>query len=91
MKKILEPYLDQEIGINVERPRRIDSAILQKVCDDCFAVADESKGYMHYFPYNSIVQVMEHPDGIDISSFFEHKKNFVLVIKVGHIPEYTPI
>ncbi len=91
MKTILEPYLDQEIGINIDRPLRIDSATLKKVCDDCFAVMDENKGYTHYFPYSSIVQVMEHSQGIDVGGLFEHKKHFVLVIKVGHIPEFTPV
>lgn len=91
MKSILEPYIGKEIGINIERPLRIDSAILKNARDDCFAIVDENKGYTHYFPYSSIVQVMEHPDGIDIGGLFEHTKHFVLVIKVSHIPEITPI
>ncbi len=91
MKEILTPYIGQEIGINVERPLRIDSAILKRVCDDCFAIVDENMGYTHYYSFNAIIKVMEHPDGIDMGGLFEHKKHFVLVIKVGHIPEFTPI
>jgi len=91
MKTILKPYLGKEIGINVERPLRIDSAMLKTVSEDCFSIVDENKGYTHYFSYNSIVQIIEHPDGIDVGGLFEHKKHFILVIKVGHIPEFAPV
>jgi len=91
MKKILENYLEQEIGINIERPLRIDSATLKSVDNQFFSVVDENKGYTHHFSYNSIIQIIEHPDGIDVGGLFEHKKHFILVIKVGHIPEFTPL
>ena len=91
MKSILEPYLDQEIGINIERPMRIDSATLKKVTDDFFTVIDEHKGYTHHFPHQSIIQVIEYREGIDVGGLFEHKKHFNLVIKVGHMPEFTPL
>lgn len=91
MKTILDNYLQQEIGINIERPLRIDSATLKAVNEDFFSVVDESKGYTHHFSYHSIVQIIEHPDGIDVGGLFEHKKHFNLVIKVGHIPEFTPL
>jgi len=91
MKRILDNYLNQEIGINIERPLRIDSATLTEVNDDYFTVVDENKGYNHHFSYESIVQIIEHPDGIDVGGLFEHKKHFNLVIKVGHIPEFTPL
>ena len=91
MKRILDNYIDQEIGINIERPLRIDSAFLKTVGDDCFSVVDEYKGYTHHFPYQNIIQIIEHPDGIDVGGLFEHKKHFNLVIKVGHIPEFTPV
>jgi hypothetical protein len=91
MKRILDNYLEQEIGINIERPLRIDSAILKAVGDTYFSVIDESKGYLHHFSYTSIVQIIEHPHGIDVGGLFEHKKHFNLVIKVGHIPEFTPL
>jgi hypothetical protein len=91
MKNILENYLDQEIGINIERPMRIDSAILKAVQDDYFSVVDENKGYTHHFFYHNIIQVLEHPGGVDVGGLFEHKKHFSLVIKVAHIPEIMPI
>jgi hypothetical protein len=91
MKRILANYLEQEIGINIERPLRIDSVTLKLVTDSYFTVVDENKGYQHHFSYTSIVQIIEHPEGIDVGGLFEHKKHFNLVIKVGHIPEFTPI
>ena len=91
MRRILDNYLEQEIGINIERPLRIDSAILKGVTESYFSVVDEHKGYTHHFSYNSIIQVIEHPDGIDVGGLFEHKKHFNLVIKISHIQEYAPI
>lgn len=91
MKRILDNYLEQEIGINIERPLRIDSATLKMVTDSYFSVVDENKGYLHHFSYHSIIQIIEHPEGIDVGGLFEHKKHFNLVIKVGHIPEFTPL
>lgn len=91
MKKILDNYLNQEIGINIERPLRIDSATLKSVNNDYFSVVDENKGYTHHFFYHSIIQIIEHPDGIDVGGLFEHKKHYSLVIKVAHMPEITPI
>ncbi len=91
MKEILAPYLGKEIGINIERPLRIDSATLKFVADDYLSVVDNAKGYTHHFPYGSVVQVIEHPDGIDVGGLFEHKKHFSLVIKIEHMPEFTPL
>jgi hypothetical protein len=91
MKDILANYIDHEIGINVERPMRIDPAILKSVHDDYFSVVDESKGYTHHFFFHNIIQVMEHPNGVDVGGLFEHKKHFSLVIKVAHIPEVMPV
>ncbi len=91
MKEILAPYLGKEIGINIERPLRIDSATLKYVTDNYLSVVDHTKGYTHHFPYASVVQVIEHPDGIDVGGLFEHKKHFSLVIKIEHMPEFTPL
>ena len=91
MKEILAPYLGKEIGINIERPLRIDSATLKYVAEDYFSVEDDARGYTHHFPYSSIVQIIQHPDGIDVGGLFEHKKHFSLVIKIEHIPEFTPL
>lgn len=91
MKDILDKYVSREIGINIERPLRIDSVTLKSVHTNYFSVIDDNKGYTHHFSYNSIIQIIEHKEGIDVGGLFEHKKHFNLVIKVGHIPEFTPV
>lgn len=91
MKNILEKFLNQEIGINLERPLRIDSATLISVDDGWISVADNDRGYTHHFPFHSIIQIIEHPNGIEVGGLFEHKKHFNLVIKIAHVPEFTPL
>ncbi len=91
MKTIVNNHHGSEIGLNIERPHRIDSATFQSVADEYYSVIDENKGYTHHFSYLSIIQIIEHPEGIDVGGLFEHKKHFNLVIKVGHIPEFTPV
>lgn len=90
MKMLLEKYLDQDIGINFEKPFRIESAKLVALYDNYFSIIDYSKGYTHHFRYQSIVQVIEHPQGIDVGGLFTHKAHHNVVIKVGHLIEYIP-
>lgn len=90
MKSILAKYLNQEIGINYERPFNIESATLIATQDEYFSIVDEKKEYTHHFSYNGIVQILEHPEGIDVGGMFTHKKHFNVVVKVGHLFEYVP-
>ncbi len=90
MQDILHKHLSNEIGINLERPHKIDAAVLITADQQFFSVIDADQGYTHHLPYSSIVQVIEHPDGIDVGGLFEHKK-FNLIIKVGHIHEFSPL
>ncbi len=90
MRDILIKYLDQEIGINYERPFKIESAKLVAVDEEHFSIIDHSKEYTHHFSYMSVVQIIENADGVDISAMFAHDKHFEVVVKVGHIFEYIP-
>lgn len=90
MKDVLERHLNQEVGINLERPFRVESALLTKVEDDYFTIQDHKNDYIHHFSYASIVQVVENPDGVEIGGLFSHKKRFPVVIKVGHLVEHIP-
>ncbi|MDH3688350.1 MAG: hypothetical protein OEU36_02545 [Gammaproteobacteria bacterium] len=90
MKDVLERHLNQEVGINLERPFRVESALLIKVEDDYFTIQDHKNDYIHHFSYASIVQVVENPDGVEIGGLFSHKKRFPVVIKVGHLVEHIP-
>lgn len=90
MKKILEKYINQEVGINIERPFKIEGAQLIMADDNFFTIQDHDKNYIHHFSYSSIVQIIENKEGIEVGGMFEHKKLFQVVIKVGHIFEYIP-
>ena len=90
MKDILIKYLNKEIGINFNRPFKIESAKLVAVDEAHFSIVDHTNEYTHHFSYMSIVQIIENADGVDISKLFTHKKHFEVVIKVGHILEYVP-
>ena len=90
MKEILHKYIGKELGINLEKPYTIDSAKLLKVEDNYFSIEDHTKKYVHYFSYNSIVQIIESKDGVEIGGMFKHHKVYPLVVKVGHIVEYIP-
>jgi hypothetical protein len=89
MKNVLVKYLDNDIGINYEKPFRIESAKLVELTDDYFSIVDHRKGYTHYFSYQSIVQIIEFHDGIDVGGIFTHKDHHIVVVKVGHIIEYV--
>ncbi len=91
MKGILEKYLDDEIGINYEKPFRIEAVTLVGVEKNYFSVFDHNNGYTHHFSYHSIVQIIEHQGGIDVGGFFTHKKHHTVVVKVGHLMEYVPV
>ncbi len=90
MKTVLENYLGKEVGINYEKPFKIDAAKLVHVADDYFSIVDDDKGYTHHFAWASIVQIIENADGVDIGGVFSHKQHFSVVVKVGHILEYVP-
>ncbi len=90
MRDILVKYLDKEIGINYEKPFKIESAKLVAVDEKHFSIVDHTKEYTHHFSYMSIVQIIENVEGVDISGLFTHKKHYEVVVKVGHIFEYIP-
>lgn len=89
MKEILLPYVNKSIGINYEKPFKIESAELVAMNDNYFTIVDSDKGYTHYFSWSSIVQIIENTDGIEVGGMFSHKETFTIVIKVGHLVEYV--
>lgn len=90
MKRILEKYLGEEIGINYDKPFKIDDVTLVGVEADYFSITDHDKGYTHHFTYQSIVQIIEHEGGVDVGGLFTHHKHHTVVLKVGHVMEYIP-
>ena len=89
MKCILAKYLNKEVGINIEKAFRFESAQVVAVEDNHFSVVDEIQSYTHHFSYHSIVQIIENDGGIDVGGFLSHK-HFNVIIKVGHIIEFVP-
>jgi hypothetical protein len=89
MKRILEKYLNKEVGINIENAFRFEAATITAVEDDYFSVVDENKSYTHHYSYHCIVQIIENDKGVDVGGFLSHK-HFTVVIKVGHIIEFGP-
>ncbi len=74
----------------MERPFKIESALLTQVEDDYFTIKDHKNNYIHHFTYNSIVQVIENQEGVETGGLFSHKERFPIVIKVSHLVEYIP-
>ncbi len=89
MKKVLQKHLDQTIGLNYEKPFKIEAAKLIAVEENYFTVIDGQKGYTHHFSYFSVVQIIENPGGIDVGGLFTHKEHFDLIVKVGHLLQYV--
>ncbi len=91
MKTLLQPFLNTEIGINLEQPHHIEAVTLTGVQAEYFTVVDSKKGYTHHFSYCSILQIIEHAAGVECGGLFEHKQLFPLVIKISHLPEFMPV
>ena len=89
MRDILEKYLNTHIGINFEKPFHISSAKLLNLNEHYFSIIDD-KDYTHHYSYRSIVQITEHPDGVEIGGLFTHSVKHPVVVKVGHLVEYVP-
>ncbi len=90
MKDLLQPHVGSEVGINILRAYRIDSAKLIAVHDNYFTVESEKDSNTYHIPMTNIVKVMENADGVNIGGLFLQHKSHPLVIKVGHVVEYVP-
>lgn len=90
MKEILKPWVGKEVGCNIQKPFHIITVVLEKVEDDYFVLRDDNDN-LHHMGYHSIVQIITNENGVDCGGgLFEHKHNYPLVIKIGHIIEYVP-
>jgi len=90
MKDVLTRHVNQEVGINLDRPFRVESALLLNVEHDYFTIQDHKNDYIHHFSYASVVQIIENPGGVEVGGLFTHKRRFPVVIKVGHLVEHVP-
>ena len=88
MKAILDKYLDTEIGINATQLNRIDAMKLVEVMDNHFSVQDPKTDDLLTIPFSNIVKVLRNPSGIKVGGMFEQKKEFPIIVKVGHVVQY---
>ena len=90
MKQVLQNHIGNIIGLNYEKPFKIEAVKLVNCAEDYFTIVDTHKGYTHHFSYTSVIQVIENKGGIDVGGLFTHKEHFDVVVKVGHLLQYVP-
>jgi hypothetical protein len=91
MKLLFERYLNQAIGLNFHAAYHIDGAKLTLAADTYFGALSEKDGVMHYYPYSSVIHVMEKAEGVQVGGLFRHKHAWPLVVKVGHVVDVGPM
>jgi hypothetical protein len=91
MRKLLESFLDSEVGINIEHARHVEPVMLVAIRDEYFTVIRNKNMNHYHIPFNSIVKMIANEDGVIVGGFLEHRQSFPLVIQVGHMVEYVPM
>ena len=87
MYKLLEKYINQEIGINVESPTRYQKAKLVEVTEDYLTVLLEKKGIYFTFPLRWVLNIITAKGGnVSIGVL---GKDYPVVIEVYHLVVYS--
>ena len=91
MKDIFERYVGKEIGMNVERPFHLDTFTVESVTDSYFTASREKNSNLFHIPYQNIIRVIEDDlEGIHVGGLFHQKRDFQLVVKIGHYVTSVP-
>ena len=91
MKTLLDRYVGKEIGSNARKPYHLDPYILVAVQDTWFTLAQTDDSTQVHIPYENIVRVLENSEQkIHVGGLFQHKHDFNLIIKVGHVVTQVP-
>ncbi len=91
MKDIFERYVGKEIGINADKPYHLDSFTLESVTDSYFTVSREQNSNLIHIPFQNIIRVLEDDlEGIHVGGLFHQKKNYSLIVKIGHFVTSVP-
>lgn len=91
MKDIFERHLGKEIGINADKPFHLESFTLEAVTDSYFTVSREENTNLLHIPFQNIIRVLEDDmAGIHVGGLFHQKKNYTLVVKIGHYVTSVP-
>ena len=87
MKEILAKHLNAEIGVNIEKPFRIDTVTLEAVTDSYFTITNDVNQNTYHIPFENVSKIIEHPGGVTVGGLFKQKRTYPLVVKIGHIVE----
>jgi len=85
LKQQLEPYVQQAIGVNAEKPFHIDRVTLLGVHQDHFSIRQQSNGLTRHIPYHCILQILQKDGGVEVGGLFTHRERFDLVVKITHL------
>ncbi len=91
MKALFERYLHKKIGLNYASAFHIDGATVTEAGESHFAAVGDKDGITHYYPYTSVIHVMEKSEGVQVGGLFQHKQSWPLVVKVGHVVDVGPM
>jgi hypothetical protein len=91
VKALFDRYLNKPIGLNYHAAYHIDGATLTQAAETYFAAVGEKDGITHYYPYSSVIHVMEKAEGVKVGGLFQHKHAWPLVVKVGHVVDVGPM
>ncbi len=91
MKDILERYIGKEIGLNAKKPYHLDPYTVESVSDFYFTVSNEKNSNRTHVPFHNIIRIIEDDSGgIHVGGLFQQKKDFPLVVKIGHYVTSVP-
>lgn len=91
MKDILDRHIGKEIGINAEKPHHLDTYTIISVADTYFTVTHEKNDNRIHIPFHSIIRMIEDDvEGIHVGGLFQQKRDYQLVVKIGHVVVSVP-
>ena len=91
MKAVFDRYLRKQIGLNYHSAFHIDAVTVTESTETYFGAVGEKDGITHYYPYTSVLHVMERAEGVQVGGLFKHKHSWPLVVKVGHVVDIGPM
>lgn len=83
LQRLLKPYCDQIVGMNVESPTAIKEVRLISANDDFFTVLSEDTKLVCSFPYANIVSVTEAVDSVSAGPA-KNQAQFSMIVRVSH-------
>jgi len=83
LQRLLKPYANKTVGMNVDSPTAIKDVRLVSVNDDYFTVFSEESRLVSSFPLANIVSVTEAVDGVSAGPA-RNPTRFPMIIRVSH-------